>query len=545
MTTVTPWESAPWEGSKKGKKRASAGDDGGGSDDPRPVIRLRASRLDEARDALDAAFGAAPAGPIFQRGGELVQVMRRPARRHDGTQEEQEAIAAVGLAALRAEACKVARFEKFDAREREFRPIDPPKPVVEAFMGAPRWAGIKPLHQIIGTPVLRRDGSLLSAPGYDEATGLYLTRPLPVTVPERPSQAQAASANDVLTALFASFPYADPDDAPGLGLSISMAALFSAILRPTLNLAPIFQITSPTPGTGKSTLANVIAAAATGERAVAVATGSKPDEFEKSLTAALLSGRPVISLDNMTLPLGGQLLAIVATEPEVTVRLLGLSKDAQLQGAPTILATANNGKIAGDLARRTLPIRLDARMERPELRAFDTDPVADVLARRAEIVSAVLTIVRWHLTRRDPAPPLELSFAGFSDWTARVRAPLVALGHRDPAEAVSLARASDDGLEQLRALIGLWREAFGDSAMTCQEAIGRAFLVDSMTGRRVHPELAEAMAAVTGAGDDKPGHGRRLGKYLAKVERRILDGGCFVRSGSRDRAVKWRLDIVA
>ena len=36
MTTVTPWELAPWEGSKKGKKRASAGDDGGGSDDRGP-----------------------------------------------------------------------------------------------------------------------------------------------------------------------------------------------------------------------------------------------------------------------------------------------------------------------------------------------------------------------------------------------------------------------------------------------------------------------------------------------------------------------------
>lgn len=532
-----------FEPPKKRKRRSSAAS--GADDDPRPVIRLRASRLDEAVDGLDAAFGAAGTGRVFQRGGELVHVTRRPARRHDGKTEEQEAIAAVAPAAFRAAACTVARFEKFDARADEFRPIDPPRPIIEAFMGAPRWAGIKPLHQIVGTPLLRRDGSLLSAPGYDETTGIYLTRPIPVTVPERPTPAQAARANDALTALFATFPYADTDDSPGLGLSVTMAALLTAILRPTLNLAPIFQITSPSPGTGKSTLANVIAAAATGERAVAVATGSKPEEFEKSLAAALLSGRPVISLDNMTLPLGGQLLAIVATEPTVTVRLLGLSKDAQLQGAPTILATANNGRIGGDLARRTLQIRLDAQVERPELRTFDGDPLADVLSRRAEVVSAALTIVRWHLTRRDPAPPLEMSFAGFSDWTARVRAPLVALGHRDPAEGVGLSRASDDGLERLRALIGLWREAFGDSAMTCREAIGRAFLVDGSTGRRVHPELAEAIAAVTGAGDDKPGHGRRLGKYLSKVERRIVQGSCFVQAGSDHRAVTWRLDRVA
>ena len=530
--------------SERGAAAAGAEDDGG---DDRPTIRVIAGRLHEAVDALDNAFGAAGSGPVFQRGGELVHVTRRPARRDDEAVEQQEAIAAISPAALRAAASRITRFERFDSRADEFRPIDPPKPVIEAFMGAPQWHGIADIGMLIGAPLLRQDGSLLAAPGYDPATGFYLTKSLPVEVPARPTDADAARANDLLTSLFqcadgSSFPYSDPSNAPGLGLSVSMAALITAILRPTLGPAPAFLITAPAAGTGKSTLANLIAVAATGDRAVAVATGAKPEEFEKSLGAALITGRPLISLDNLVVPLAGQLLATSLTEPTVTVRLLGLSKDIELRAKPTILATGNNARVAGDLARRTLMIRLDAKMERPEQRRFEANPIAEVLARRSETVSAALTIVRWHLLRRDPVP-LELSFAGFDRWSQRIRAPLVALGHADPALAADLARASDDDVEQLRQLMYLWAEAFGDAALTASQAVERAFLVNDHTGKRIHPELAAAIAGLT-RGDGKPSDGRRLGNYLRDKADKIVDGRCFRRAGVAHQAVKWQLTSI-
>ena len=545
---MSDWGSTPWDGvEKRKKKRAarSAGSDGDDGDDRRPLIRLRPSHIDEAVEALDKAFGSANAGPVFQRGGQLVHIVQPKVRRDDDKTEELEHIETIGLAALRAEACKVARFEKYDVRSDDFRPIDPPKPIVEAFNQAPRWRGIRDLVQLVGAPLLRRNGSLLSAAGYDSATGLYLTHPLPVRVPDRPTDEEVQRANEELTGLFSSFAYSDPEGLSGLGLAVSLAALIAAILRPTLRSAPAIAISAPAPGTGKSYLANVIAAAATGERAVAVATGTKPEEFEKALAAALLAGRPLISLDNMTLPLGGQLLNMILTEREVAVRILGLSKGVTLPAAPTILATGNNLRIAGDVGRRTLMIRLDAKVERPEQRSFDGDPLGETLTRRAQIVSAALTIVRWHLNRRDPALPFEKSFAGFDDWSARVRAALVALGHRDPVDALDVARGTDEGMEQLRTLIYLWREVLGDQAVTANDAIARAFLIDLPSGKRTYPEFAAAIAAVAGDAEGKPRDGKRLGKYLARVEGRIVAGYRFGRTGQFNRAVTWQLQAAS
>ena len=53
-------------------------------------------------------------------------------------------------------------------------------------------------------------------------------------------------------------------------------------------------------------------------------------------------------------------------------------------------ATGNNPIIKGDLTRRSLVGRLDAKCERPELREFATyDPIADAKGRRGELVAVV------------------------------------------------------------------------------------------------------------------------------------------------------------
>ena len=51
------------------------------------------------------------------------------------------------------------------------------------------------------------------------------------------------------------------------------------------------------------------------------------------------------------------------------IRVLGQSRHVEVPVNATIFATGNNLQIAGDLTRRTLLCTLDARCERPELRA--------------------------------------------------------------------------------------------------------------------------------------------------------------------------------
>jgi putative DNA primase/helicase len=378
---------------------------------------------------------------------------------------------------------------------------------------------------------LRVDGTLLSHQGYDKATGLYLTEELAgLSVPDKPSRRQADTAIGVLTDLLASFPFVQ--EPAGLALSVALAGLLGAVLRPTLPACPLIGVTAPAAGTGKSYLVDLISVIATGRRAVGIATGARPEEFEKSLGAALLEGRPVLCLDNMVLPLGGQLLCMALSQERVAVRILGHSRSADVPAAAAMFATGNGLRIMGDIARRTLLCRLDAAVEHPESRAFDGDLLAEARRRRAELVGAALTIARWHQARRDPVPRTGRLFAGFDAWCARVRDPLLVLGHTDPVGALDVTRDADLEVARLGMLIEQWSQKFGETPTTCGDAI-----------RGADADLIDALVAVTGNRPDAI-NSRRLSNYLARFEGRIVDGRRFQQDGKQTKAVCWKLETL-
>ena len=294
-------------------------------------------------------------------------------------------------------------------------------------------------------------------------------------------------------------------------------------LRPA---APLIGVTAPQAGTGKSYLVDVIAMVATGRRAVGVATGKGEEEFEKSLGAALIDGRPMQVLDNVVQPITGQLMCMVLTQDRVQVRELGHSRMVDVPTSVAIFATGNQLRVRGDMARRSLLCQLDAGVEHPEERVFDGDLLAEVQRRRAELVSAALTILRWHYIARDPAPLNGRRFAGFDDWCRRVRDPLLALGHADPVDALDVTRSVDMEAMRLAAVADGWWGKFADTSKTCAEVIADAGRV-LPDGTPEAPELADAVVAVAGEGRNQS---VRLGNYLAKVEGRISGGHRFVRA---------------
>lgn len=527
-------KSQPPEKKRKRRPEAARSDDTGPDGD---AIRVIAGRLHEAVDAAEAALIKSGPGPIFPRAGILSHIGIMPARRCDGTIDEQHAIVPVASGALLEAFGKSASFEKFDARASDWKRIDPPAKLADAYFARPAWR-LPDLHQLIGGPTLRVDGSLLTRQGYDAATGLYLLSDLPgLSVPDRPTRRQAEAANEVLTALFSTFPFVD--EPAGLGLSVALAGLIGAVLRPTLPTAPLIAITAPAPGTGKSYAVDLVSTIATGRRAVGVATGAKPEEFEKSLGAALIAGRPLLVMDNLVQPLAGQLLCMTLSAERVSIRLLGYSKDVEVPTSAALFATGNNMQIKGDMARRALLCRLDAGVERPEDRAFDGDLLAEARRRRPELVGAVLTICKWHATRRDPAPLNGRLFAGFETWCARVRDPLLALGHCDPVRALDETRGTDPDAARLAGLIEQWADVFGDTSRTCADVIGEASKTDSFGGHE-HAELVDALMAITG---DRASaiSSRKLAGFLGRYEGRIFAGRCFQRDSMFNRLTKWKL----
>ncbi|RYA74006.1 hypothetical protein DD594_28525, partial [Enterobacter cloacae complex sp. 4DZ1-17B1] len=116
--------------------------------------------------------------------------------------------------------------------------------------------------------------------------------------------------------------------------------------------------------------------------------------MDKRIGSLLIESTPMISIDNLSCVLKGDLLCQMCTQQTVKVRVLGKSETPDCEWKGALFATGNNVNLSGDMTRRGLICNLDAGVERPELREFDFSPVDMVLKDRGKYIAAVLTIAR-------------------------------------------------------------------------------------------------------------------------------------------------------
>ena len=152
----------------------------------------------------------------------------------------------------------------------------------------------------------------------------------------------------------------------------------------------------------------------------------------------------MISIDNCVRDLGGELLCQLTERSLVKIRVLGRSEMPECECHTTVFATGNNIAIKGQLVRRTLRCRLDAVVERPELREFKKNPLSDALQDRAAYVAAALTIIRAYLAAG--APEVCGPLGSYAAWSRMVRSPLVWLGQPDPFNSTEKTREEDPEL---------------------------------------------------------------------------------------------------
>jgi hypothetical protein len=270
----------------------------------------------------------------------------------------------------------------------------------------PKLAGISP------APLLSNDGDIHMADGYDVATGIYCHGVPTVTVSERPTREQAAAAVLTIRSAFRTFPFADSarrydrglsvvdlDQPIGLDESAFLAALLTAVCRPSLWLAPGLIINAPPisgAGTGKGLLVRAIGMVAYGIRVRPFTPGNDRHEMDKRLAAEAIEGRPMLAMDNVNATLlRSNTLASLLTERPAGVRVLGQSKMIALEHASFVALTGNGLTVSEDLARRFLYCELDAQCEDPEQRSFAPGFLDEIAAHRAELLGAALSIWRW------------------------------------------------------------------------------------------------------------------------------------------------------
>jgi putative DNA primase/helicase len=452
-----------------------------------------ARAVDEAEDALLAA-----GLPIFERAGLLVMPIKSTVPAADETKTEIVLLKAVRLENIVYLLNKhAAAFRRYDKRQRRLVEIDPPHAVAAIMAAKGQWKFPR-LAGVTTTPTMRVDGTLLDAPGYDPATQLWYSPDANLLLPEiktEPTRADAEAALSLLSDLLTEFPFVGNTDR-----SVALAAIMTPVLRGAFDVAPMFLMLASTAGTGKTYLVNLAAVTLTGRTCPVITNVKSQEEMEKRLGSLVLEGAAVISLDNTTTDIGGDLLCQVTEQRLIRIRILGKSETPECEWRGTMFATGNNVSLVGDMTRRGLICNMDAGLERPELRQFEADPIAKVYADRGAYIAAILTIARaWHAAGMPDcaAPPI----ASYGAWSRAVRLPLMWLGEGDCVKSMEQAREDDPVRNAARDLFAQLREHLTvDASFTAADLIKLAeevrqtpIDIDRPDYELVRPELNELL----------------------------------------------------
>jgi len=464
----------------------------------RPRVQVNDRHMRDIRADAAAALAAANNPPtLFLRGGKLVRV--------SGSAPLAELLTVPELQTLLDQAADFVTVRVDDSGAERCRPARPPRDICDSLLAMPPDGVFPRLASIRSAPVYDASGRLLAREGYDPESGLLLRLGGLEGVRDDLPATDARAL--LLDELLGDFPFVD--DA---GRAHAAALLIEPFVRELISgPTPLYLIDAPVRGTGKSLLAAVCCLVATGrEPHVMTLVRSDVEEHEKRITALLLAGAPWVLLDNVD-TLASAPLAAVLTTTRWRGRRLGKSEMVDVPNDATWVATGNNVELSDEIARRTVPIRLDPEVERPEERnGFRHPALAEwVREHRAELISACVSLVRaWVDAGR---PKGRAALGSYERW-AEVVGGIVEVagipGFLDGREW--LYSAADRLGDEWRALCEAWWETYKGHSVSARDVFAiakeRSLLLDLWGGR-------SALGAQ-----------QRIGHALARMRDRVVSG---------------------
>jgi hypothetical protein len=524
-----------------------------------PVIPVNGKQLDEQVDMTLAALVAANEPPrLFVRSGLVTRV--RP------DEDSLPVIDRVDVATLRERAARVAHWVKLrKATQKELNDgagewvgdnTAPTKDIVESVLVTPNIArSFPPLVAVTQVPTLRNDGTVVVKRGYDQATKLFYQPPKSLQVPrlpDKPTRDDAVSALARVWDLFSEFPYVEPDT----DRCAILALLLTPVLRAAINgPVPIAIIDAPQQGTGKSLIAETIASIITTDYGFHGAPRAGEDaEWRKALTTYLSAGNTIIGFDNVEDVLSSGDLARAITAPIWKDRILGRSEEVRVPVRVTWMATGNNVRVGGDIARRCYRIRIDAKMAEPwERKGFKyPDLRGYALAHRGALLADLLTAASaWYLAGQPDATGLP-NLGSFEDWRRIIGGILQWTGHEGFLSNLrELYREADQDSSAWEAFLWAWKSAFPTAITTkgVSDAVDDELHNQSgatLAEDRARTALAEAFPEAYLEAKSGRVNRRSFGKAItSRIGRRYgIDGIRIERCGQDQHRQKDRFTVV-
>lgn len=488
----------------------------------KPRIRLVAGELHAITEAAEEVL--ASEGQYFSASGVIVRVQSNGW--HVGTQDMDEAELTMALSA----ACD---WERRDSNKERWVTCDPSPRHIAMLCRSRRRQRLLPLKGLARQPFFRpSDRQLVATPGYDPMSQVYGVFDADKYKRAEPTEANARAAMDRTRYLLREFHFASPGDE-----AAAVCAIFTAVLRPTLGLAPAFHVRAPSSGTGKSLLCGVISRYAGPGHGLMMSYPQSAEEATKSVLASLLTSPAVILFDDMDSdwkPYGP--INRMLTSESTTDRLLGASKMATVNTCTLVLGSGNNTGPVGDLLRRVLVIKLDARSASPATLEYEGDPIAAIEANREAFVADVLLMVEAWQAAGSPKTDLPAIASYGGRWSDYCRHALVWLGLPDPAAGLIDQMRHDPHAELLGDLLRAWHEMHGEQSITVRK------LVQTAVEAPIR-ELDDALCDLPVMERDRINNGK-LGWYLSKNQGKQV-GGLRLEKGESGERNAWRVVQVA
>lgn len=297
----------------------------------------------------------------------------------------------------------------------------PPTVITAAIHEAPEGA-LPILDRVTHGPCLDAAGVLVATRGYSPSLRAYLDVPADLTVVDTgpPGAIELADARNLLSKWVRDFPFeTDSDRANFMALNISVLCreLYSGP-------CPMFMVSAPSRGAGKTLLATLAQDVHQGSRVVR--TWPRTEEEDRTILAMLRPRHPIVLFDNVDDALDSPSLAALTTAETWSGRLLGLSAEITVPVRSVLVLTGRSPATTDELARRTRVIHLVPQAAKPWLRSeWGIDDITGwTRAKRGDLLSALLVLVRhWQAAK---CPPPKTTLGSYEDW-ARVVGGIVSL----------------------------------------------------------------------------------------------------------------------
>jgi hypothetical protein len=493
-------------------------------------------------EALDALRTSNKPPRLFKMGGALVRIRRDENGPRIEPLTEDSMRGVLDRSAIWGRSCGADKPGQGTKQGESRLCITPaPKHIVRDILALADWSDevFPPLVGIVRCPVLAPDGSLIDKPGYHAASGLWY-EPDPNLVvppfPEQPGDDCVTEAKCLIDELLINFPFKTEADKANATAFLITPLVRNMIKGPT----PFGLIEAPSAGTGKGLLAKCLAIPAVGMPGLSTQPENDA-EWRKALTAKLVGSPQVVIFDNLAKKLESPALEEVLTSEFWSDRELGATRTLVLPVLCTWLGTANNLQILGDLHRRLVWIRLDARMEYPDQRhpSEFTHPLPEwALQNRGRLLWAALILIRaWVVKGRKPGDKV---MGSYEDWARTLDGILDNAGIKGflSGQKERRVNADDDS--------SIW-QGFCESIHRKRgaEKFGVAdlnWVVDPEDKHYEEDVVAGLLTAKTPNGRRK-----QLGKFLQKVRDRVFGSFQLVDCGkdTHDKCHKYRVDKLA